>query len=62
MITNFIALPLAVIGVILALTGNPLGLILVIVGALIFVAGHRRAKQKLEQKRHEEMVEATRNR
>jgi hypothetical protein len=53
-----------VIGVLgmLALCLNPaIGIIILLLGALLFIVGSRKERESLEERRHKEMLETLRN-
>ena len=56
-----IGMILGVVGLLALIISPGLGVLALIVGALLFMVGARQEREAVEERRHQEMLEATRN-
>lgn len=53
---------LGVVGLLALIISPGFGVLALIVGALLFIVGTRQEREAVEERRHQEMLDATRNR
>ena len=57
---TLVALIIGIVSLILVLSGQGLGCIGLILGAIVFISGNRITRQRKEARRHEELLDALR--